>query len=115
MAAPFLDEHVVAQVLSALAPAVLELSGTAAATRRSRSGSGHWPDRAWFGWLKRGWVTGRQDTRPPYRWIIIADPAEVARLRALHHQYEEQWLYSVPLMRAHHLTGTSHVITSDTG
>ena len=37
-----------------------------------------------FGWLKRGWITGRQDTRPPYRWIITADPAEVERLRALH-------------------------------
>ena len=37
-----------------------------------------------FGWLRRGWVTGRQDTRPPYRWIITADPAEVERLRALH-------------------------------
>ena len=37
-----------------------------------------------FGWLKRGWITGRQDTRPPYRWIITADSAEVGRLRALH-------------------------------
>ena len=37
-----------------------------------------------FGWLRRGWVTGRQDTRPPYRWIITAGPAEVERLRALH-------------------------------
>ena len=37
-----------------------------------------------FGWLKRGWITGRQDTRPPYRWIITADAAEVGRLRALH-------------------------------
>ena len=37
-----------------------------------------------FGWLRRGWITGRQDTRPPYRWIITADPAEVERLRALH-------------------------------
>jgi hypothetical protein len=36
-----------------------------------------------FGWLKRGWITGRQDTRPPCRWIITADPAEVERLRAL--------------------------------
>jgi hypothetical protein len=27
-----------------------------------------------FGWLQRGWITGRQDTRPPYRWIITADP-----------------------------------------
>lgn len=38
-----------------------------------------------FGWLQRGWVTGRQDTRPPRRWIITADQDEVERLRALHH------------------------------
>ena len=31
------------------------------------------PAATLFGWLKRGWVTGRQDTRPPYRWIITAD------------------------------------------
>ncbi|WP_322756795.1 recombinase family protein [Frankia sp. Cas3] len=37
-----------------------------------------------FGWLARGWVTGRQDTRPPHRWIITADRAEVERLRTLH-------------------------------
>ena len=42
------------------------------------------PAATLFGWLKRGWVTGRQDTRPPYRWIITADPAEVQRLRTLH-------------------------------
>ena len=42
------------------------------------------PTATLFGWLKRGWVTGRQDTRPPYRWIITAGPAEVERLRALH-------------------------------
>jgi DNA invertase Pin-like site-specific DNA recombinase len=58
-------------------------------------GPGHWwlaalareismPVATLFGWLKRGWVTGRQDTRPPYRWIITADQAEVERLRALH-------------------------------
>ena len=58
-------------------------------------GPGHWwlatlareigmPVATLFGWLKRGWITGRQDTRPPYRWIITADPAEVERLRALH-------------------------------
>jgi hypothetical protein len=29
-------------------------------------------------------IAGRQDTLPPYRWIITADPAEVERLRALH-------------------------------
>src|SRR6266567_1504530 len=37
-----------------------------------------------FGWLKRGWITGRQDTRPPCRWIITAASAEVERLRTLH-------------------------------
>jgi DNA invertase Pin-like site-specific DNA recombinase len=37
-----------------------------------------------FRWLQRGWISGRQDTRPPYRWIITADHAEVERLRALH-------------------------------
>jgi DNA invertase Pin-like site-specific DNA recombinase len=42
------------------------------------------PPATLFGWLQRGWITGRQDTRPPYRWIITADPIEVDRLRALH-------------------------------
>jgi hypothetical protein len=42
------------------------------------------PTATLFGWLKRGWITGRQDTRPPYRWIITASPAEVERLRTLH-------------------------------
>jgi DNA invertase Pin-like site-specific DNA recombinase len=42
------------------------------------------PAATLFGWLQRGWITGRQDTRPPYRWIITADTAEVERLRALH-------------------------------
>ena len=42
------------------------------------------PAATLFGWLRRGWISGRQDTRPPYRWIITADSAEVERLRALH-------------------------------
>ncbi len=42
------------------------------------------PTATLFTWLKRGWITGRQDTRPPYRWIITAGPAEVERLRTLH-------------------------------
>src|SRR5690349_20338352 len=42
------------------------------------------PAATLFGWLRRGWATGRQDTRPPYRWIITADQPEVERLRALH-------------------------------
>jgi hypothetical protein len=64
-------------------------------TGQGRLGSGQWwlatlareigmPTATLFGWLKRGWVTARQDTRPPYRWIITAGPAEVERLRALH-------------------------------
>ena len=35
------------------------------------------PTATLFTWLKRGWITGQQDTRPPYRWIITADHAEV--------------------------------------
>ena len=42
------------------------------------------PQATLFMWLQRGWIHGRQDTRPPYRWIITADRAEVERLRALH-------------------------------
>jgi DNA invertase Pin-like site-specific DNA recombinase len=49
-----------------------------------------------FTWLKRGWITGRQDTRAPYRWIVTADQAEVERLRALHqlpagHHNRRRW------------------------
>jgi hypothetical protein len=64
-------------------------------TDRGSLGPGQWwlaslareigmPAATLFGWLRRGWVTGRQDTRPPYRWIVTADHAEVERLRALH-------------------------------
>jgi hypothetical protein len=54
-----------------------------------------------FTWLRRGWITGRQDTRPPYRWIITADQAEVARLRALHqlpagYHNRRRWLDETP-------------------
>ena len=42
------------------------------------------PAATLFGCLRRGWIGGRQDTRPPCRWIITADHAEVERLRALH-------------------------------
>ena len=35
-------------------------------------------------WLRRGWLTTRQEQQPPHRWIVWADEAEVARLRALH-------------------------------
>ncbi|KUO21552.1 transposase [Streptomyces dysideae] len=55
------------------------------------------PTATVFTWLKRGWITGRRDTRPPYRWIITADRAEVERLRALRqlpagHHNRRHWL-----------------------
>jgi hypothetical protein len=54
------------------------------------------PAATLFGWLRRGWIAARQDTRPPYRWIITADAAEVERLRALHqlpagHHNRRRW------------------------
>ena len=50
MAAPFLDDHVVAQVLSALAPAALELSVTAAGQVEARRAE---VDRIWRQRLER--------------------------------------------------------------
>lgn len=49
-----------------------------------------------YSWIQRGWVTAHQDTRPPHRWIIHADPAEIDRLRALHalpagHHNRQRW------------------------
>jgi DNA invertase Pin-like site-specific DNA recombinase len=32
-------------------------------------------------WLRRGWVHARQESRRPYRWIIHADPHQLAELR----------------------------------
>jgi DNA invertase Pin-like site-specific DNA recombinase len=34
-----------------------------------------------YDWIGRGWVRGRQEERPPRRWILWADDAEVERLR----------------------------------
>lgn len=39
-----------------------------------------------YHWLRRGWLTARQEQHQPRRWIVWADAAEVARLRALHHR-----------------------------
>jgi DNA invertase Pin-like site-specific DNA recombinase len=49
-----------------------------------------------FNWLQRGWVTGRKSPGTN-RWILRADPAEVARLRQMHqrpHGYHtrRRWL-----------------------
>jgi DNA invertase Pin-like site-specific DNA recombinase len=32
-------------------------------------------------WIRRGWVTARQESRRPYRWIIRADSHQLAELR----------------------------------
>jgi hypothetical protein len=37
-----------------------------------------------YHWLRRGWLTGRQEGQAPWRWIIRADAREEARLRELH-------------------------------
>jgi hypothetical protein len=35
-----------------------------------------------YSWVRRGWVTAvRKETRPPYRWIVRAGPAELGDLR----------------------------------
>jgi hypothetical protein len=33
-------------------------------------------------WLHQGRIAGRQETRHPHRWIVHADPGELAELRA---------------------------------
>src|SRR6266511_4247418 len=32
-------------------------------------------------WIRRGWVSARQESHRPYRWIIHADPDQLAELR----------------------------------
>ena len=32
-------------------------------------------------WIRRGWVHARQESRRPYRWILHADPHQLAELR----------------------------------
>jgi len=44
------------------------------------------PDVTLYNWITRGWVTAHQHPDPPHRWIVHADPAEIDRLRALHHR-----------------------------
>ncbi|KAA0935861.1 hypothetical protein [Streptomyces apricus] len=42
------------------------------------------PSITLYGWARRGWVTVvRKESRPPYRLVLHADPAEAERLRAL--------------------------------
>ncbi|WP_190195106.1 recombinase family protein [Streptomyces minutiscleroticus] len=39
-----------------------------------------------YGWIKRGWVTGRQLDEPRRPWIVQANPEELERLHRLHQQ-----------------------------
>jgi DNA invertase Pin-like site-specific DNA recombinase len=39
------------------------------------------PDSTLYQWLKQGWIEGRQQENPPYRWIVRADDAEIERLK----------------------------------
>jgi hypothetical protein len=49
------------------------------------------PSITLYGWVRRGWVTvARKESRPPYRLILRADRAEIARLRAKRPHAEEQ-------------------------
>jgi len=52
-----------------------------------------------FSWLRRGWITARQQPDPPRLWIVHADPEEVERLRRLHqlpqgHHTRRPWLHN---------------------
>jgi hypothetical protein len=52
-----------------------------------------------FSWLRRGWITARQQPDPPRLWIVHADPDEVERLRQLHqlpqgHHIRRPWLHN---------------------
>jgi DNA invertase Pin-like site-specific DNA recombinase len=42
------------------------------------------PSVTLFTWIRRGWVTGRQEEQPPRRWILWADEATLEQLRERH-------------------------------
>lgn len=55
------------------------------------------PDTTLYGWLRQGWLEGRKQEKPPYRWIIYADEAEIERLKQgrqfpLSDRIRQQWL-----------------------
>ena len=60
-----------------------------------------------FTWIRRGWVTGRQQANPPRRWILWADEAERERLSQLHRRLvadeaRRRWTDDPPSPEAHH-------------
>ncbi|MFJ2264410.1 hypothetical protein ACIOKD_40075 [Streptomyces sp. NPDC087844] len=60
------------------------------------------PSITLYGWARRGWVTVvRKESRPPYRLVLQADPAEAERLRARRLRADQEGLHvgTVPLPR----------------
>jgi hypothetical protein len=41
------------------------------------------PEATLYGWLRRGRLRARQQEKVPYRWIVLADGAEIERLKRL--------------------------------
>lgn len=84
-----------AMVLSILSRSGLTRAQQRRHAQRSSGVPGEWrlsdlakelgmPTITLYSWLRRGWVHGRQLTDDPHRpWVIMADAAELARLRAL--------------------------------
>jgi DNA invertase Pin-like site-specific DNA recombinase len=75
----------------AITPARTTRTGAAA----PQPGPGEWwindlareigmPPVTLYCWLRRGWVTGRQEATWPRRWYLQADEQEINRLRAMH-------------------------------
>jgi len=51
------------------------------------------PSVTLYGWARRGWVTVvRKESRPPYRLVLHADPAETERLRARRLRVDQEGL-----------------------
>ncbi|MGB3299309.1 MAG: recombinase family protein [Phormidesmis sp.] len=42
-----------------------------------------------YGWIKKGWVQGRQETFANKRWMVYASPAEIVRLKQLQQQIKQ--------------------------
>jgi hypothetical protein len=74
-----------------------------------------------YHWLRRGWLQARREDQSPHRWIIRADTAEVARLRALHHrslgeEARQRWVAAaarVPLATPPATSGTEVAYHND--
>ena len=83
-----------------------------AALRRDGLGEHEWelaelaraipmPPVTLYNWVRRGWVRARQEATRPHRWILRADPVELAELRERHQRpmgyyTRRRWLDEVP-------------------